>query len=253
MGKVGLDHKLREEGYVPQMVGASVLYKLPFLRQHFNNVGCVEADAKSIAVALERPYPSNVTFIVPGGIAEIFCMSPDYEMLILNQRKGFVKLALKTGTDLVPTYYFGHTHLFKTPSGYMARMLQRLSRFLKVSLIPFTGRFGLMLPFPEKIVGVIGKAIPVEKVLNPTVEQVEALHAEYVVRVKDLFYKYRHTCPGYESKELYMDGEKIPKTILNRPLPDAEFTTFPNFKTFVNALGSEDALDDQEEIVRSRL
>ena len=41
--------------------------------------------------------------------------------LVLNKRKGFIKLALRNGTSLVPTFVFGETHLYKQ-SGLVSRL-----------------------------------------------------------------------------------------------------------------------------------
>jgi hypothetical protein len=48
--------------------------------------------------------------VIPGGIAEMFEYlgpSSDTEVLKLCNRKGFVNLALKTGSQIVPCYTFG--------------------------------------------------------------------------------------------------------------------------------------------------
>jgi hypothetical protein len=48
-----------------------------------------------------------------GGMAELFLASPTEEKLFLKQRKGFVKLALRTGSEIVPIYYFGNSSALK--------------------------------------------------------------------------------------------------------------------------------------------
>jgi hypothetical protein len=68
---------------------------------------------------------------VPGGIAEIFYSDEQQEMVFLKERKGlvvdekmsipivcslllskgFCKLALRRGLNLVPVYVFGHTQV----------------------------------------------------------------------------------------------------------------------------------------------
>ena len=44
-----------------------------------------------------------------GGMLELFYSSATREAVVLNRRKGFVKLALRSGADLIPTYMFGNT------------------------------------------------------------------------------------------------------------------------------------------------
>lgn len=57
--------------------------------------------------------------VIPGGIAEMFeYLGPDSstEVLKLCGRKGFVNLALKTGSQIVPCYTFGCWDTFQVDS-----------------------------------------------------------------------------------------------------------------------------------------
>ena len=49
--------------------------------------------------------------IVVGGARESLDAQPRSLRLVLKRRKGFVKLAIRTGADLVPVLAFGGTHL----------------------------------------------------------------------------------------------------------------------------------------------
>ena len=42
-----------------------------------------------------------------GGMIELFYSSPKEEVVFLKERKGFIKLALRSGADVVPVYMFG--------------------------------------------------------------------------------------------------------------------------------------------------
>jgi len=48
-----------------------------------------------------------VSVLVVGGAPEAANSDKDCLKLVLNRRKGFVKLALRYGVDLVPTFSFG--------------------------------------------------------------------------------------------------------------------------------------------------
>jgi diacylglycerol O-acyltransferase 2, plant len=51
------------------------------------------------------------------------------ETVFMRSRKGFVRLALRTGTPLVPAYCFGNTQLFSCwydKAGYMRAFSRRL-------------------------------------------------------------------------------------------------------------------------------
>ena len=49
--------------------------------------------------------------IVVGGARESLDAQPHSLRLVLKRRKGFVKLAIRTGADLVPVLCFGGTYL----------------------------------------------------------------------------------------------------------------------------------------------
>jgi len=71
--------------------GASVLFRLPLLRQWLSMAGLEPATARNLLRRLRSPGCS--TFLVPGGIAEMFLNDPDYEVVQLANRKGFCKHA----------------------------------------------------------------------------------------------------------------------------------------------------------------
>lgn len=76
--------------------------------------------------------------ISTGGVAEVFetdSVTGD-EAVVLRNRKGLVKLAIRTGAALVPCYLFGNTRLFSLYSGngWMRKFLRNLSRKLGTSI-----------------------------------------------------------------------------------------------------------------------
>ena len=68
--------------------------------------------------------------IVVGGARESLDARPQSLRLVLKRRKGFVKLAIRTGADLVPVLAFGGTH----PS--FCSLVFELRMFLIVSRPP---------------------------------------------------------------------------------------------------------------------
>ena len=46
---------------------------------------------------------------VPMNEQELFLSSPAEERLYVGKRKGFIKLAMRTGSEIIPCYYFGNT------------------------------------------------------------------------------------------------------------------------------------------------
>lgn len=50
--------------------------------------------------------------LVPGGALEALNSDESMIRLVLNRRKGFIKLALRYGVDLVPTFSFGEANIY---------------------------------------------------------------------------------------------------------------------------------------------
>jgi 2-acylglycerol O-acyltransferase 2 len=76
-------------------------------------------------------------------------------------RKGFIKLALESGADVIPVYLLGNTavlQVFKHP------LLVKVSRTLGASLTLFWGRWGLPLPMPDRLVYLRGSPLGMPKV-----------------------------------------------------------------------------------------
>ncbi len=95
-------------------------------------------------------------YISKGGIAELFLSSAREERLFLKNRKGFIKLALSEGLDVVPLYFFGNTAVLSVAKN---KFLADLSRRLQMSVNLFQGKWGLPIPRDSKIVFVRGKYI----------------------------------------------------------------------------------------------
>ncbi|CAN0262381.1 unnamed protein product [Discosporangium mesarthrocarpum] len=135
----------------PPTCAASVMLSLPILKHVFGSFGLIDASSRSLARTLTK---TSVVLYV-GGMAEasarLFLSSPKEERLYIAKRKGFIKMAMRTGADVVPCYYFGNT----TALEVVVRnpMLSMLSRKMGASITLLWGRWGLPIPFPRKVCG----------------------------------------------------------------------------------------------------
>eukprot|EP01103_Thecamoeba_quadrilineata_P004688 TRINITY_DN1447_c0_g3_i1.p1 TRINITY_DN1447_c0_g3~~TRINITY_DN1447_c0_g3_i1.p1 ORF type:complete len:348 (-),score=38.75 TRINITY_DN1447_c0_g3_i1:187-1230(-) len=175
---------------------ASVLFRVPIIRCFCFWSGCVPAVRKSLVELLDR---GESLAILPGGIAEIFVQSRDVEYVFLSERKGFVRMAIEMGVDIVPVYHLGNTSLFDYSN---SSFLTRWSRKLRISLVFFWGRFFLPLPYRKPVVKVIGEPIPVKKNSNPSADEINEVHSKFVEALGKLFHENKHHIPGWESKQL---------------------------------------------------
>jgi diacylglycerol O-acyltransferase 2, plant len=172
---------------------ASVMLRLPVLRHVLEWAGIVPAHKDIVHTLLEKHRESVV--LVPGGIAELYQTSLNEEVLVLKNRKGFIKAALESNaTAVVPIYCFGVTHTFclrPPPSS-----LIKLARRARISAQAFWGRWGLPLPFNHKLLVVIG---PTLKPLPG--EDVDSLHARYCAALEALYHRHKHRV-GWSDKPL---------------------------------------------------
>ena len=76
------------------------LFKPPLFRDYIMSSGMCNVSRESCEYILTQKGPGNSICVVVGGAAEAFNAHPyeDYT-LILKPRKGFIKLALRTGLD----------------------------------------------------------------------------------------------------------------------------------------------------------
>ena len=123
-------------------VAASATRFLPFLRSLMDWAGSIDANRTSIERAIAN---GDRIGLCPGGIAEMFegypkpGRLPDDECVLLKSRKGFVRLALKHKIPLIPVYCFGATKMFKR---FQLPVLEKISNFLRISIVLFFGKYG---------------------------------------------------------------------------------------------------------------
>jgi len=177
---------------------ASVLRRVPLLKDVVGLFGVMDPSAGAVAARIRAA--SCALYV--GGLSELFLASPREERVVLSSRKGFVKLALRAGADLVPCYMFGNTTVLETLS---AGPLAALSRKWGVSLTVFWGRYYLPLPRPVKLVYVRGTPLGLPHIPNPTDADVAKYHALYASRLLALFDAYKVKHPDYAHKTLHIE------------------------------------------------
>jgi 2-acylglycerol O-acyltransferase 2 len=133
--------------------------------------------------------------IVPGGANESALSRPGINDLVIKKRLGFIKLALRTGSSLVPVYSFGENELWDqlpNPKGSKLRNFQDLTRkYTTVNPPAVYGRgmfteFGI-LPYRHQIVTVVGKPIDCPKNDNPTIEEIKFYQAKYLSELQHIY------------------------------------------------------------------
>lgn len=147
--------------------------------------------------------------LAPGGIAEMFEGYPkpgalsNEEYVILNSRKGFVRMAIKHDVPIIPVYVFGATKMFRRLE---LPALEFLSNLLRISLCVFFGSWGLPMPFRQRLLYVMGSPLfpPTVGSDGDTAEfdlEVDDLHARFCNELITLFDRHKESY-GWARKTL---------------------------------------------------
>eukprot|EP00934_Nitzschia_sp_Nitz4_P001480 Nitzschia sp. Nitz4//scaffold61_size107673//50336//54256//NITZ4_004236-RA/size107673-snap-gene-0.46-mRNA-1//1//CDS//3329555713//1480//frame0 len=185
-------------------LAASSALRMPIFKQILCSVGVIHASRSVARKALEEKESLGIS---TGGVAEVFETNADDQCIVLKTRIGMIKLAIRTGADLVPCYLFGNTDLLGCWAGEGIpegrNILEKISRKVGFALIWIYGRFGLPIPYRIPILGVMGKPIPTYQIKseNPTDEQCEAIMKQLVDEMQGLFDRYKGLY-GWENKKL---------------------------------------------------
>eukprot|EP00921_Rhytidocystis_pertsovi_P018180 GHVQ01028689.1.p1 GENE.GHVQ01028689.1~~GHVQ01028689.1.p1 ORF type:complete len:466 (-),score=51.98 GHVQ01028689.1:202-1599(-) len=228
---------LRDSGW--RALAASVLFWLPCHREVALWTNCCTADRSTAEKQLSRF--GNSLMVTPGGIVEQLMTVRGRERLYITGRKGFVRLAIKYGCKIVPVYVFGENDLFAT-SMILYRFRYWLCKKLQICMLLFGGAYGFFprgvsessvgpsyrgtktdvtskttasltataateLPYSPLLEGslrvVFGEALGVLQQDSPDPSYVDKVHAEYILRLKDLFDTHKKFMGShYETREL---------------------------------------------------
>ncbi|AQL03435.1 Diacylglycerol O-acyltransferase 2 [Zea mays] len=168
--RVGLSALADLVGFLPltkiKVLASSAVFYTPFLRQIWTWLGLVPATRKNFYCYLGAGYSC---IVVPGGVREMLHMNNDSEVAFLKSRKGFVKIAIQSGCPLVPVFCFG--------------------QIIFHGLLTF--ECSTPFPFPKPMHVVVGKPIEVNKIPHPTIDEINEVHEQFIIAMRDLFEKYK--------------------------------------------------------------
>ncbi|XP_041656656.1 2-acylglycerol O-acyltransferase 3b [Cheilinus undulatus] len=182
------------------------LFRLPLFREYIMCAGLSPVSKPSLAHLLSQSGKGNAVVIVIGGAAESLASSPGINTVVMKQRKGFVRVALEFGADLVPVYSFGENELFQQvifSDGSLGRRLQDLfKKIMGFAPCLFVGERMAIMPYRTPVTTVVGSPISVPKRATPTEEEVDHYHKLYMDALTDLFHKHKVSCGLSESHKL---------------------------------------------------
>ncbi|KAF6773305.1 hypothetical protein AHF37_07553 [Paragonimus kellicotti] len=190
-------------GLTPWLTTLEVNFKAPFQRDFlmsftvFSIVSdVVAATLKGITYLLDPQRcgkRGNFVIVVLGGAPEALDSRPGKYIFHTNRRYGFFKLALTTGSTLVPCISFGETNMYQQiknpPGGRLRKFQDRFTEIATFSPPIFYAR--AWMPYRTPVNTVVGTPIPVPKVEQPSREQVAELKDLYLDKLNQLFQRYK--------------------------------------------------------------
>ena len=149
-------------------------------------LGILYSDYSSMKQALVE---NTSISLYPGGMREMM-----YEdSVILSRRRGIFKMALETGTPLVPIVSIGETSIFQMYSlpQWIQDLLKPYDACIGIPTLKTIQKYIDMMwtPLKDPIISVIGDPILVEKVDTPTEIQISDLRSKYIDALKRMYKK----------------------------------------------------------------
>lgn len=191
-----------------KVLTASAAFYVPLIREMWLASYCIEASKKVAVKALEDGGPGTAMLVYPGGEKEQLLTKRGKERVYLSGRKGFIKLALEQGLEIVPVYAFGESDLYEH-SSFLLDLRQRIQKSIGAAVPLIYGQFGLLPYFPENGVRLVfGAPIGLfqgggkwEKGAKVTDDMINVAHKLYVEKLRELFDKEKGAM-GYGDREL---------------------------------------------------
>ena len=194
-------------------------FRIPLYREYVLSLGIMSVSKASITNILSRGGRNGegmgrAVTIVVGGARESLEAQPGTLHLVLAERKGFVKVAVRTGADLVPVLAFGENDLYDQVSPEEHPWLRRAQmyalRTLKFTL-PFLHGRGIfnydvgLMPYRRPLNIVVGRPIKVTQARSEAevdMAEVERLHGEYVRELEMMWERYKGTFAADRKEEM---------------------------------------------------
>jgi len=149
--------------------------------------------------------------IVVGGAAESLEARPYSLRLVLAKRKGFVKIAIRTGADLVPVLAFGENDIYDQfavdthPTIHRFQLLVKKIMGFTIPLFHARGVFNYdvgLLPYRRPMNIVVGPAVRVVQEQEPGQEVIDRVHGEYVRELERLWDLWKDDFAPHRKEEL---------------------------------------------------
>lgn len=191
-------------------------FRVPLYRDYALAMGLASVSRESCENILSRGGPNKegmgrAITIVVGGARESLDAQPHSLRLVLKRRKGFIKLAIRTGADLVPVLAFGENELYDQVQSEQHPLIHRMQLVVKkvmgftIPLFHARGVFNYdigLMPYRRPLNIVVGKPIKVVRQGKPDDAYVDEIHALYVSELERIWQEWKDQFAMERTSEL---------------------------------------------------
>ncbi len=182
-------------------------FRYPIYREYALRLGMASVSRESCENILSKGGSNGegmgrAITIVVGGAAESLDARPGTIRLVLRRRKGFVKMAIRTGADLVPVLAFGENDIYdqlNTESHPYIHKFQLLVKKVMGFTVPIFHARGIfnydvgMMPYRRPINIVVGRPIRVVQNNHPDADYLDQVHEQYISELVRLWDEHKDT------------------------------------------------------------
>ncbi|KAF1836637.1 DAGAT-domain-containing protein [Decorospora gaudefroyi] len=191
-------------------------FRYPIYREYALRLGMASVSRESCENILSKGGPNGegmgrAITIVVGGARESLDARPGSIKLVLRRRKGFVKMAIRTGADLVPVLAFGENDVYDqldTESHPYVHKLQMLVKKFMGFTVPIFHARGVfnydvgMMPYRRPINIVVGRPVRVVQDKHPDTDYIDEVHQKYVDELMRIWNEHKDTFAKHRTSEL---------------------------------------------------
>ncbi|KAF9692412.1 hypothetical protein EKO04_009676 [Ascochyta lentis] len=191
-------------------------FRYPIYREYALRLGMASVSRESCENILSKGGHNGegmgrAITIVVGGARESLDARPGVIRLVLRRRKGFVKMAIRTGADLVPVLAFGENDIYDQVDSESHPLLHKFQMLVKkvmgftVPIFHARGIFNYdvgMMPYRRPINIVVGKPIRVVQDKHPSPEYMDDVHEQYIDELMRLWHEHKDTFAKQRTGEL---------------------------------------------------
>ncbi|KAL8857071.1 MAG: hypothetical protein Q9178_006363 [Gyalolechia marmorata] len=184
-------------------------FRVPFYRDYALAMGLASVSRESCENILSKGGANGegmgraITIVVGGARESLDAQPRSHLRLVLKRRKGFVKLAIRTGADLVPVLAFGENDLYEQVTSDSHPLVHKFQLMVKkcmgftVPLFHARGVFNYdvgLMPYRKPLNVVVGRPVKVVQAMKgekPDEAYVNEIHAIYVKELERIWEEWR--------------------------------------------------------------